>query len=327
MATKIVMLSAAAVIGLAGVANAQSAGYPPEAQPGQCFARVLIPETTEVMTEEVVDQPERAEIKIIPAEYETVTETVVVKEETVQYKVIPAQYQTVSEQVIVEPEGSRSIVVPAKYETYTEQVMVRPAYTTWKPGAGLFGRGGAGTGTAAVITANGDASATGELLCKVEVPAEYKTVTRTRVVSPETTETKVIPAKYETVSKQVVAQPPQVVEEVIPAVTRTVSVRRLVSPAREEVITIPATYKTIEKRVVTGGGGLEWREVLCDSNTTSSKIVEVQTALTKAGYDIPTDGVFGPATLNAMESYQRANGLPVGYLTVGTVRSLGVAPF
>lgn len=324
MATKTLMLSAAAVVGLAGVAHAQSAGYPPEAQPGQCFARVLIPETTEVMTEEVVDQPERTEIKIIPATYETVTETVVVKEETVQYRVVPAAYETVTEQVVVEPERTESMVVPAQYETYTEQVMVRPAYTTWKPGAGLFGRGAAGLGA---VVGSADAAATGELLCKVEVPAEYKTVTRTRVVSPEATDTKIIPAKYETVSKQVVATPPQVVEEVIPAVTKTVQVRRLVSPATEEVLTIPATYKTIEKRVVTGGGGLEWREVLCDSNTTSVKVAEVQRALTAAGYDVPADGAFGPATLTAMEAYQRANGLPVGYLTVDTVRSLGVSPF
>ena len=49
--------------------------------------------------------------------------------------------------------------------------------------------------------------------------------------------------------------------------------------------------------------------------------------VTAAGYDVPADGAFGPSTLRAMESYQRANGLPVGYLTVDTVRSLGVTPF
>ncbi len=325
MATKTLMLSAAAVVGLAGVASAQSAGYPPDALPGQCFARVLIPETTEVASEQVVDQPERTEIKIIPASYETVTETVVVKEQTTQYRVIPATYETVTEQVIVEPERTESIVVPAKMETYTEQVMVRPGYTTWKPGAGLYGRGAAGLG-AAGVSPDGSAAATGELLCKVEVPPEYKTVSRTRVVSPETTDTRVIPAKYETVTKQVVAQPPQVVDEIIPAVTKTVSVRRLVSPAREDVIVIPATYKTIEKRVVTGGGGLEWREVLCDSNTTTAKVAEVQRALSDKGYSVPADGSFGPTTLRAMESFQRANGLPVGYLTVGTVRALGLNP-
>ena len=192
--------------------------------------------------------------------------------------------------------------------------------------------------------------ATGELLCRVEVPAEYDTVTRTRIKTPETTETVVIPARYETVTKEVIATPPTVEEiqipavyetvekrvvvtpattEVveIPAVYDTVTVRKMVTAMQEETITIPATYKTVEKRVVTGGGGLEWREVLCDTNTTSAKIMEVQQALTAAGYSTPADGAFGPATLRSMEAYQRANGLPVGYLTVSTVESLGVAPY
>ncbi|MFC7291724.1 peptidoglycan-binding domain-containing protein [Hirschia litorea] len=321
MATKTLMLSAAAVVGLTGVANAQDAGYPPEAQPGQCFARVLIPETTQIVTEEVIDQPERTEIKVIQAQYETVTETVVVKEATTQYRVVPATYETVTEQVIVEPEKTEKIVIPATIETYTEQVLVRPAYTTWKPGAGLYGRGNAGFGPGTTNTT----ATTGELLCKVEVPAEYTTVTRTRVATPETTDVRVIPARYETVTKQVVSQPAQVVEDVIPAVTETVEVRKMVSPAREEVIAIPATYKTIEKREVTGGGGVEWRQVLCDTNTSSTQIAAVQRALTDAGYSVPADGVFGAATLTAMESYQRANGLPVGYLTVSTVESLGLS--
>ncbi len=321
MATKTLMLSAAAVVGLTGVASAQDAGYPPEAQPGQCFARVLIPETTQIITEEVVDQPERSEIKVIQAQYETVTETVVVKEATTQYRVVPATYETVTEQVVVEAEKTEKIVIPATIESYTEQVLVRPAYTTWKPGAGLYGRGNAGFGPGTTNTT----ATTGELLCKVEVPAEYTTVTRTRVATPETTDVRVIPARYETVTKQVVSQPAQVIEDIIPAVTETVQVRKMVSPAREEVIIIPATYKTIEKREVTGGGGVEWRQVLCDTNTSSAQIAAVQTALTAAGYSVPADGVFGGATLTAMEAYQRANGLPVGYLTVSTVESLGLS--
>ena len=311
---------------MAGMAFGQSAAdYPPESDAGSCFARVLIPETTEVLTEQVVDRAEATEIKVIPASYETVTEQVLVKEETTEFKVIPAQYETVTEQVIVTPERTETIVIPAEYETYTEQVLVRPAYTTWKPGNGLYGRGAAGTG--AGTGPDGYAQSTGELLCRVEVPAQYDTVTRTRIATPERTETKIIPATYETVTRQVVAQPPQVVEEVIPAVYETRTVQKLVTPAQEETIVIPATYKTIEKRVVTGGGGLEWREVLCDTNASSAKIAEVQRALAAKGYDVPADGAFGPATVSAMEQYQRANGLPVGYLTVGTVESLGVSPY
>jgi len=125
----------------------------------------------------------------------------------------------------------------------------------------------------------------------------------------------------------VVVEPARVVEETIPAQYETVTLQQLVSPVREDRIEIPATYKTLEKRVVTSGGGLEWREVLCDTNTTSVKISEIQPALTAAGYNPPADGQFGQSTLSAMESSQRANGLPVGYLTVSTVESLRVSPF
>ena len=116
----------------------------------------------------------------------------------------------------------------------------------------------------------------------------------------------------------------QVVEEIVPAVYNTVTVEKLVTPSSEETLVVPATYKSIDKRVVSGGGGLEWREVLCDTNATSSKIRSVQQALSDAGYSNPVDGEFGPATLTAMESYQRSNNLPVGYLTISTVESLGL---
>ena len=307
----------------AGVAFGQAADLPPSANAGECFARVLIPETTQVVTEQVVDKEASFELKVLPAQYETVTEQRLVKEGTTIYKTVPAVYETVTETIEVEPAREKKVVVPARYETYTEQVLVREAYTTWKPGAGLFGR----DATAGVVPTGTDAVATGELLCMVQVPAQYDTVTRTRLVTPETTDVQIIPAVTKTVTKQVVVEPARVVEEVIPAEYETVTVQKLVAPATEERIEIPATYKTVEKRVVTGGGGLEWREVLCDTNTTSAKIREIQTALTAAGYAAPADGQFGPATLRAMENYQRANGLPVGYLTVSTVERLGVSPF
>jgi len=317
MSKKILMLSAAAAA-FAGMAFAQgSADYPPESDAGTCYARVLIPELTEVVTEQVIDRPEGTEIKLIPATYETVSEQVLIKEESKDVRVIPATFETVTEQVLQTPERIDAVVIPAQYESYTEQVMTRAAYTTWKPGNGLYGR-------AIDASASANGVSTGELLCRVEVPAQYETVSRTRLVSPERTETKVIPATYKTVTRQVVSAPAQVIEEVVPAVYETVQVQKLVTAAQEETIVIPATYKTLEKRIVSGGGGLEWREVLCDTNATPGKIRSVQQALTDAGYTAPVDGEFGPATLTAMESYQRANNLPVGYLTVSTVESLGL---
>ncbi len=322
---KSIMLTVASSA-LAGLAFGQGAAdYPPDSDAGSCFARVLIPEKTEIVTEQVVDRAEATEIKVQPASYTTATEQVLEKEQSIRYNVIPAKYTTVTEQVIETPERTETVVVPAAYETFSEQVLVREAYSTWKPGNGLYGRGSAGTGSVSG-SPDGLGVATGELLCRVEVPAQYDTVTRTRVKTPERTETKVIPATYRTVTKEVVSEPSKVVEEMIPAVYETVTVQKLVSPAREETIIIPATYKTVEKRVVTGGGGLEWREVLCDTNASPTQITAIQRALSSKGYNVPADGTFGPATLTAMEAFQRANGLPVGYLTVSTVQALGVQP-
>ena len=305
-----------------GTSSGQGASdRPPEnAQPGECFARVLVPDTREVVTEQIVDRPSATEIVVIPATYETQTKQVLIKEETVEYRVIPATYDTVTTRVLSEPERTETRIIPAEYETYSEEVLVRESYTTWKPGKGLFGR----KGDPSDNVADGSEVATGELLCKVIVPPLYTTVKRTRLKSPERTETTVIPARYETVTKQIVVQPPKIVKEIVPAVYDTVVIQRLVEPARQEQIVIPATYKTVERRVVVGGGGLEWRPVLCDTNTTPEIVAAVQTALNAAGFITPVSGEFGPQTLSSLEEYQRANGLAVGYLTEATVESLGI---
>ncbi len=316
--SRILTLSAVS-LALAGAATAQGTGeYPADAEPGSCYARVLTPETYEIQTEQVLDQPEHTRARVIPATYETVVERVLVKEQALSYRIVPPVYGIETEQLLVMPEQTKTVVIPAEYETFTEQVLVRPAYVTWKPGAGLFGRPPSGEDNVTL--------ATGEVLCRVEVPAQYDTVTRKRLKSPERVETSVVPARFRTVEREVLREPAQVIEEIVPAEYEEVEVQRVVTPEQQETIVVPATYKTIEKRTVTGGGTVEWQEVLCDSNATQAKIAEVQRALAAKGYNVQPDGVFGPATLNAMEDWQEKKGLPVGYLTISTVESLGVSP-
>ncbi len=313
---------------------ASSAGYPPNARAGQCFSRVLIPEITMTSAEEVIDQPVATEIRVIPATYDFVDQQIMIKEQSVRYTVVPATYATTTEQVLVQPELREVKVIPAVYESVSEEILIRPAYTTWKPGAGLIG-GGAGAGyrtgpDGRIYGPDGKALSTlvqptGEILCKVEVPPKYKTVTRKRLVQAESTDVIITQAKYNSISKEVVAEPPRVDEMIIPAEYRSIQVRREVTPSRQETITIPATYKTIEKISIVSGGNLEWREVICDTNSTPALISQVQAALSRAGHNPGrSDGIFGMSTLRAMESYQRANGLIVGQLTMETMDALGI---
>jgi hypothetical protein len=284
---------------------------PPVARPGQCFARVSIPAVYETYTEETVVQPAYTGTRTVPPRYEMVDVQVLVSGPRTEQVVIPAVYRTVNETVMVEPERQEPVTIPARWQAYTERVMVRPAYVTWKPGTGVFGRSGAGNG---------------ELLCRVEVPAEYAQVQRRRMVSPERVEMRTIPAVMRAQTRQELMTPARVEERPVAAVYRTVKERRVIEPAREEAVPVPAVMRKETLRRVVSPARTEWREVLCDTNASKAKIVQVQRALTARGYAVNADGAFGPATVAAMERFQRANNLAAGCLPMETVQALGVSP-
>ncbi len=322
---RIVFAASLTAMALAGTASALTAAeYPPSADTGQCFARVLSADTIETVTESVEVKAETTRQNIIPAKYERQRIDVMVKEATSSYQIIPAVYETITEEVMVEPAREILIQIPAQYETYTETVEVEPAKLVWKTGAGLYGRGAAGTGTA---PAAGSEVATGEILCKVMQPAKTRTIRHTRQLTPPRTEKRIMPAVFRTVAKQVVRTPARYEEVPIPAQYASIPVDVMTAPSRTEVEIVPATYATVTRKVVTSKGGLEWAEVLCDTNTTQYKIAEIQGALRNEGYALAVDGAYGPQTQNAMERYQRMNGLAVGYMTVETVKALNVDPY
>ncbi|HAO36116.1 MAG TPA: peptidoglycan-binding protein [Hyphomonas sp.] len=284
---------------------------------GTCHAPVLIPETFETVTEQVLHEPERTEIRIYPAEYKTVSRLVEVKQAATEYRIVPAVYEAVTEQVLVRPERTETVVIPAEYETYTEQVLVRQAYSTLDLKDEVAGREIAGEDEASIAFQN-------DVLVSVEVPAEYKTITRTRIVKPEQSETRIVPAEYHTLVKQVLVEPARVEPVTIPAEYETLMIEQLVKPAREEIVSIPARYRTVEKRIVTGEGRAEWKTVLCDEDISPETITALQKALSQVGHAVEIDGKFGTATMSALKEHQREQGLGVGQLSFETLEALGV---
>ena len=70
---------------------------------------------------------------------------------------------------------------------------------------------------------------------------------------------------------------------------------------------------------------MEWREILCETNTTPGVVTRLQSALRVKGYNPGTlDGVLGPETMKAVTAFQRDNKLESGQLTIKTVEALGV---
>jgi len=120
-------------------------------------------------------------------------------------------------------------------------------------------------------------------------------------------------------------EPPKTVEKPVPATYKTVKVKKVVTPAQEKRIPIPEEYQTVTKRVKVADSTLAWRTILCETNTTPDVVSKLQSALRKAGYNPgPIDGQLGKDTMDAVNAYQRANGLPSGSLTIRTLKELNV---
>lgn len=282
----------------------------PPAEPGQCYARVFVPPSYETRTEEVLSRGASESLEVIPASYETVEEQVLVEAASSRIEVIPAVYGWVEEQVLVKAASSRLEQVPAQYEWQEEQVLVKPAHTVWKKGEGPTQRVD---------------SATGEIMCLVEVPAEYKTLRKKVQTAAPTTREIAIPAEYKTVKRQVVTTPPSTREIEIPAKYSTVKVRKLVTPASERRTPIAAKYQTVSKRVQVTEGEMAWRQILCKTNTTADVVRKMQRALDTSGHSPgPIDGIVGHLTLAALKGYQSDKGLAEGGVTLATLQSLGV---
>ena len=294
-------------------ANMDAPLLPPDAKPGECYARVFVPPKYKTTTEQAIKTAASSRVETTPAQFEWVEETVMVKEATSRLEVVPATYGWETEEVLVKPASSKLVPVPAIYETQTERVLVKPEHTVWKKGTNSSG-----------ITRIDES--TGEIMCLVTVPAEYKTISKRVMVSAATTKEIAIPAEYKTVKRKVQKTAPSTRTVEIPAEYKTVRVRKMVTPAASRTIEIPATYQTITKREQTADGYLEWRSILCDTNATPSVVRAMQSALKKEGlYGGPIDGIIGTETAAAVRAYQQRNGLATGGITMATLKKLNVS--
>tara|TARA_R110000787_G_scaffold171228_2_gene283875 strand:+ start:2822 stop:4018 length:1197 start_codon:yes stop_codon:yes gene_type:complete len=319
----------------AAPAGGNSDLFPPNAKAGECYARVIIPATYETKTEQVTASEASERVEVIPAKFGPASERVLVKEASTRLEVIPATYKTVTERVLVKPASTRLETVPATYRTESEKVLVKAAHTEWKRGTGRsIGSGTSFGGASSQFTrfegkkvVATQVQDTGEVMCLVEVPAEYRTVTRKVLATPASTREVAIPAEYKTVTRTVVDKPASTREITIPAQYKTVTTTKLLSPASSRKTVIPATYKTITKRSKITDDQLEWRPVLCEVNMTPRNIAALQSALKAKGcYPHRVDGVMGQWTIDGSKCYAKPRGLPSGdkYVTIEVIESLGV---
>ncbi|MES2885033.1 MAG: peptidoglycan-binding domain-containing protein [Pseudomonadota bacterium] len=283
----------------------------PDARPGECFALVKVPEQFRSYQKEYELRAASERIETIPPRYETVTEQYVAQEAFERLEVVPASFRMVTEQVEVAAPSSRFVSTEPVYETVTEQVLEQPARTVWKRGNGPIQR---------------IDNATGEIMCLVEEPAIYKTVSRRVLKAPAEVREVPVPGQLGSVSRRVLERPAEVRRVIVPEQVASRTVRRLAEPGGVRRIPIPSQMATTNVRELVSPARLEWRSVLCETNMTPENISRVQAALQREGFDPgPANGRLSGQTIAALNQYQRARSLPEDrYLNMDTVRALGV---
>ena len=295
---------------------------PPKANPGECYINLYNKPVTETMSQQVLKKAASQTVEVIPATYAAGEETVLVKPATARLEIIPATYETVDEQVLVKPAGTRLIPVDAVFEDKSEQVLVKQARTFWK------------RSTVAEAARSGSkeqiAGDDGYIMCLIEEPAVYKTVTNKVMTKGPSTTQETVPAEYTTVRKTVIKTPASTREVAVPAEYATVKTTKVATAASQKVTDIPAEYDTVKSTKTVSEGSWEWRQILCATNSTPAKLQEIESALSSAGQNPGNvDGIVDGNTLTALQAYQGAKGLPVDrgrYINIDTVKALGVAP-
>jgi len=283
---------------------------PPNAKAGECYARVFTPATYRTESKKILKKAASHLIESSKPIYKTVTEYVLVKEQSAIAELIPAKYDWRTESILVKEAYSGFKSIPAVYGSGDDKILVKSAYTTWKKGRGPIEKVN---------------NSTGEIMCLVEVPAEYKKVSSETLITPEKSKKVVYPAVYKDIKKRVMLEPPRMITKTIPAEYKTIQVKKVMTPAQETHIETPAEYETKIQRVKMTDSQVEWQSILCETNTTKDIIRSLQQSLADSGHNPGSiDGVLGSATLNAVKSYQSKKHLAIGQVTIETLKSLGV---
>lgn len=342
------------------VQNGRAQDFPTNAEPGRCYAKCLILDQYETITEEVLVSASSKRIEQIPATYKTIKEAVLVKEASKRVNIIPAEFETIEETIMISPEKTQIQEVPAEYAFIEEKVLIKEATTNFieipaeyqtieqeiqvkQPSANWEKK----------MATDCQFSNTDDCMvwCLVNVPAEFVTISKQVLLEPSKIIEETVPAIYEVIQKKVMVQPTATKEVIIPAQYQKITKQILVKPAtvneyEEEAIyenitkniidrpaktievEIPAQYKTFTKTVLKNKGGYtEWKVVLCDDDKSSSTILQIQEALTKKGYLLADRIIVGDEqqTMKALVKYQSENNLPTGQLDFETLASLGVS--
>jgi len=241
---------------------------PPNAAPGECYARVWV-------------EPQ----------YSTRSEQVLISEASKRINIIPARYEVGTQSVEVSAASTRIETIPAVYGKETETLKIKDGQRIWRVALKDSSAPASNALLSAAKTHGIDLDSAEVGMCFHEhyVPETYKTVSEQVLTKAATESVSIIPARYEMVEERLLVKeastklvnipaeygveeeqiidkpahtiwkkgrgPIQRIDEAtgeimclveVPATYKTVKRTVLRSPARTETVVIPAEYRTVE---------------------------------------------------------------------------------
>lgn len=245
----------------------------PDAKPGECFAKVIVPAGYETNSEEVVVQPEQETVEIVPATFDGAETEVEVK---------PA-YTTLK-------------AVAAKYRTEEETVEIEPARTEWVTS---LGKRGIPASPALLVAAKTsgieiDSATSGQCFQEFYTPAKFEQTDK-QVEIKEASENIVIKkAEFEAAEEVVTAKEAFTVKKLVPAVYEKVEEKIEIEPAKAVwkkgaglveridnttgeimcLVNVPAKYNSYMKTVLKSEAEVEETEMPAETKAVKiSKLV------------------------------------------------------
>lgn len=324
---------------------------PPNARPGQCFARVLVPATyvadqaLNVAIEDGYVMPRVADAKFS----QPVARDVIASDGYKTFQVTNPEFGYVDEKIVLVPAHHKVVVTPPMAHQGFKTYVVKKPTLVWRRGSDLSN----------VRRING---ATGETYCLVEeygetvnvpytsysapkadvkfVPvAEQSIVNRRQIVTKEASVREVyvppvLNAKNPRVNTQELISDAQIIgEDRIAPRTTTINTQRLDKPEYYTWVEVPCDNSNVQKVSV----DLSSNQRVTNSNVAPSDVVSakkplnavtaanVQKRLGELGfYRGPVDNIYGSKTRDAMRRFQESKGLNAdGKPSIEALKALG----
>ena len=167
-----------------------TAALPPNAKPGECYAKVFVPPTFKTVTERIKVRDASETIEVIPAKYEWVEEKVLVKDASTELEALPAEFA----------DGEQTIQTNPGHTDWEVNKNVRCVTPKGQPAKDVFCLVNHPPEQTTIHTQNQVQPAR---VREIPVPAKYETVRREKLVCAATTKKVCIPAEYQDVEKTV----------------------------------------------------------------------------------------------------------------------------